>query len=233
MATTRPASAIGHAAALDEIGRQQSGEREEEEGEAEERDRERDGGAQRSDRHAAPGVLGRADLRNGRDGDDEREAPAGRRRRRRSCASRRGPRSSPSQFRRARSRPARRCPTTTARRGDAAARPCRPSARDQRRRRAGSRCRPARARRAGCRHRRTAAHSAAADAMIKMPMRSARAWPILSDQPPASRPNTAPTSVTIDTVMPAVASDRPRSRCSAGTSGGTMPSWPAARTPIP
>ena len=38
----------------------------------------------------------------------------------------------------------------------------------------------------------------------------------------------APTRVTIDTVMPAVASDRPRSRCSAGTSGGTMPSWPAA-----
>ena len=40
-------------------------------------------------------------------------------------------------------------------------------------------------------------------------------------------------SVTTDTIIPAVASDRPSSRCKAGTNGGTMPSWPADSTTMP
>ena len=161
------------------------------------------------------------------------EAPAGRRRRRRSIAPvRAGRRSSPPRVPASAMPAGTKVPHSDSAKGGAAARPCRPSARARRRRPAGSRRRPARAQRAAVSASSAAAQSAAADAMISMPMRKRARVPDPSDQPPAGRPNTAPTRVTIETAMPAVASDRPRSRCSAGTSGGTMPSWPAASTPI-
>ena len=104
-------------------------------------------------------------------------------------------------------------------------------ARGRRRRPADSRCpasvRPASSVVASC----AAAQSAAPTAMMARPMASARPCPMRCDQPPAGRPSTAPTRVMTDTAVPATASDRPRSCCRSGTSGGTMPSCPAASTP--